>query len=76
MKERLGGLYSEIPERLIQIAMESVDFDEEKARNLLLIICNEEKENKEDAKTCLGAERNGITKVISHNFIMLWLFVC
>ncbi|KAK6627415.1 hypothetical protein RUM44_009892 [Polyplax serrata] len=61
MKARLGGLYEEIPERLIQIAIESVNYDEEKARHLLMLMINEEKENKEDIKDLMKgdpAEKN------------------
>lgn len=61
VKARLGGLYEEIPERLIQIAIESVNYDEEKARHLLMLMINEEKENKEDIKDLMKgdpAEKN------------------
>lgn len=47
MKTRLAGLYEEIPEKLIQMAIESVNFDEEKARHLLMLMISEEKENKD-----------------------------
>lgn len=44
MKNRLQGLYGDVAERLILIAMESADFDEEKARQILLMVADE-KEN-------------------------------
>lgn len=53
VKARLEGLYNEIPERLIQIAMESVEFDEEKARQILMLMVNEEKENKPETTSGL-----------------------
>lgn len=53
MKARLEGLYNEIPERLISIAMESADFDEEKARQILMLMVNEEKENKPETTSGL-----------------------
>ena len=48
VKDRLAGLYDDVPEKLIQIAIESVNYDEEKARHLLMLMINEEKENKEN----------------------------
>lgn len=67
MQARLQGLYSEIPERLIQIAMESAEYDEEKARHILMLQMHEEKENKPEAgKTLTQSEDigDGSSKVL------------
>ncbi|KAL0280284.1 UNVERIFIED_CONTAM: hypothetical protein PYX00_001624 [Menopon gallinae] len=59
MQARLQGLYSEVPERLIQIAMESAEYDEEKARHILMLQTYEEKENKPEGSKGLGSEDVG-----------------
>jgi hypothetical protein len=46
VKARLQEKYSDIPERVITIALESVDFDEERAGQILNIMVQEEEKNK------------------------------
>lgn len=46
MKEELKKKYSEVPEHLITIALESVDFNEIRANQILEIIVQEDTEKK------------------------------
>lgn len=46
VKARLQEKYPDIPERVITIALESVDFDEERAGHILNIMVQEEEKNK------------------------------
>lgn len=45
MKAELQGKYQDVAEHLICIALESVDFDEEKASNLLQAMIKEDSES-------------------------------
>lgn len=46
VKARLQEKYPDIPERVITIALESVDFNEERASQILNIMVQEEEKNK------------------------------
>lgn len=46
MKARLEEKYPDIPERVVTIALESVDFNEERAGQILNIMVQEEEKNK------------------------------
>lgn len=63
VKVRLQGQYKEtIPERIISMALESVDYSEEKALRILDIVLQEDKESKKksekDKKKGDGVEKN------------------
>jgi hypothetical protein len=51
VKARLQEKYPDIPERVIIIALESVDFDEERAGQILNIMVQEEENNKASEPT-------------------------
>jgi hypothetical protein len=51
VKARLQEKYPDIPERVITIALESVDFDEERAGQILNIMVQEEEKNKASEQT-------------------------
>jgi hypothetical protein len=42
VKKRLQELYPEIPERVVTIALDSSDFDEDRAKHILQIMVQEE----------------------------------
>ncbi|PSN52977.1 hypothetical protein C0J52_01127 [Blattella germanica] len=46
MKSRLQEQYPDIPERVVSIALDSVDFDEERAKQILNIMIKEEEKTK------------------------------
>lgn len=51
VKARLQEKYPDIPERVITIALDSVDFDEERASQILNIMVQEEEKNKASEPT-------------------------
>lgn len=51
MKARLQSQYKGIPEKIISMALESVDFSEEKALRILDIVVQEDKEKDSKKKT-------------------------
>lgn len=51
MKARLQSQYKGIPDKIIAMALESVDFSEEKALRILDIVVQEDKEKDSKKKT-------------------------
>lgn len=60
MKSTLQSKYKEVPERVIVIALESVDYDESKATKILDIMVKEESnssKNSKESTSCKEDER-------------------
>lgn len=67
MKLRLQGQYKEsIPEKIIAMALESVDYSEEKALRILDIVLQEDKDSKKKSeKEKKNKDGEGVEKNVS-----------
>lgn len=59
MKARLQEQYPDIPERVVTIALDSSDFDEERASHILLVMVQEETSKPSSADASTSSSKEG-----------------